>query len=73
MTEEKKVIVIDEVEYAHEDLSDSAKVCLSHITSLQQKISSSEFNLFQLQAGEQYFKDRLRESLKESVKEVNEE
>ena len=63
MTEEKKVITIDEVEYTEDQLTDEAKACINHIGSLDQKINSAQFNLTQLQVGRQGFIDRLREQL----------
>ena len=45
MTEDKKVITIDEVEYTEDQLSDTAKMCINHINSLDQKIGSAQFNL----------------------------
>ena len=51
MAEEKKVITIDDVEYTEDQLSDTAKMCINHINSLDQKIGSAQFNLVQLQMG----------------------
>ena len=63
MTEEKKVITIDDVEYTEDQLSDESKVCINHIGSLDQKIGSAQFNLTQLQVGRQAFMDRLKAAL----------
>ena len=63
MTEEKKVITIDDVEYTEDQLSDKAKVCINHIGSLDQKINSAQFNLDQLQVGRQAFMDMLKSEL----------
>jgi hypothetical protein len=63
MTEEKKVITIDDVEYTEDQLTDEAKACINHIGSLDQKIGSTQFNLTQLQVGRQAFIDRLKEQL----------
>ena len=63
MTEEKKVITIDDVEYTEDQLTDEAKACINHIGSLDQKIGSAQFNLTQLQVGRQAFIDRLKEQL----------
>ena len=63
MTEEKKVITIDEIEYTEDQLSDEAKVCINHIGSLDQKIGSAQFNLTQLQGGREFFMARLKEAL----------
>lgn len=65
MTEEKKVITIDDVEYTEDQLSDKAKVCINHIGSLDQKISSAQFNLDQLQVGRSAFMDMLKSELKD--------
>jgi hypothetical protein len=63
VTEEKKVITIDDVEYTEDQLTDEAKACINHIGSLDQKIGSAQFNLTQLQVGRQAFIDRLKEQL----------
>ena len=63
MTEDKKVITIDDVEYTEDQLSDEAKACINHIGSLDQKIASAQFNLIQLQVGREAFLDKLKGSL----------
>ena len=65
MTEEKKVITIDDVEYTEDQLSDKAKVCINHIGSLDQKINSAQFNLDQLKVGRSAFMDMLKSELKD--------
>jgi hypothetical protein len=72
MTEEKKVITIDDVEYTEDQLSDESKVCINHIGSLDQKIGSAQFNLTQLQVGRQAFMDILKKSLEEPAAEAAE-
>jgi hypothetical protein len=66
VTEEKKVITIDDVEYTEDQLSDKAKMCINHLGSLDQKIGSAEFNLTQLQVGRKAFMDLLKSELEES-------
>jgi len=66
MTEDKKVITIDDVEYTEDQLSDKAKMCINHINSLEQKIGSAEFNLDQLRVGRNAFMDMLKGELEES-------
>ena len=66
MTEDKKVITIDDVEYTEDQLSDAAKVCINHINSLDQKIGSANFNLTQLQGGREFFMARLKSALAEA-------
>jgi hypothetical protein len=63
VTEEKKVITIDDVEYTEDQLSDEAKACINHIGSLDQKIASTQFNLIQLQVGREAFASKLKSSL----------
>ena len=63
MTEDKKVITIDDVEYTEDQLSDEAKACINHIGSLDQKIASAQFNLIQLQGGREYFMTKLKEAI----------
>ena len=72
MTEEKKVITIDDVEYTEDQLSDESKVCINHIGSLDQKIASAQFNLAQLQVGRKAFMDMLKESLADTPEEAQE-
>jgi len=62
MTEEKKVM-IDNVEYKESELSDESKACINHISSLEQKIASAQFNLVQLQVGRDSFMEKLSKSL----------
>jgi len=66
MTEDKKVITIDNVEYTADELSDEAKGCINHINSLDQKIASAQFNLTQLQVGREAFMAKLKDELPEA-------
>lgn len=63
MTEEQKVITIDDVEYTEDQLTDQAKMCINHVNSLDQKIGSAEFNLDQLRVGRNAFIDMLKKEL----------
>ena len=65
MTEEKKVITINDVDYTEDQLTDAQKMMINHINSLQQKISSNEFNLDQLKVGKDAFVQMLKASLEE--------
>ncbi len=69
MTEDKKVITIDDVEYTEDQLSDEAKVCINHIGSLDQKIGSASFNLTQLQGGREFFMAKLKQALEQTEEE----
>jgi hypothetical protein len=49
MTDEKKTtIVIGDVEYTEEQLSDRAKDAVNHIANLERKISNTQFQLDEL-------------------------
>jgi hypothetical protein len=61
--EKKTPIVIDEQEYFYEDLNDEQKAYVNHIADLDRKISSSQFNLEQLQFGKQAFVKALKDIL----------
>jgi len=63
VTEEQKVIMIDDVEYTEDQLSDEAKACINHIGSLDQKINNAQLNLIQLQGGREYFMTKLKKEL----------
>jgi hypothetical protein len=63
VVEDKKTITIDDQDYTEDQLSDEAKACINHIGSLDQKISSAQFNLTQLQVGREAFMQRLKSSL----------
>lgn len=65
MTEEKKVITIDDVDYTEDQLTDAAKACINHINSLEQKIGSAKFNVEQLQVGRDAFVQLLKAELPE--------
>lgn len=64
MAKEKKTpITIDEKEYFYEDLTDEQQIIVNHISDLQRKIQSSEFNLQQLSFGKDSFINALKEAL----------
>ena len=61
--EEKKTITIDEVDYNYDDLTQEQQTIVNHISDLQRKIQSSEFNLQQLAFGKDAFVKALKEAL----------
>ena len=63
--EQKKeaILKIDEKEYLIDDLTQEQKVMVDHVADLDRKISSSSFNLQQLNFGKQAFVDALKASL----------
>ena len=64
MTEKKpNVITIDDKEYTEDQLSDQQKVMINHISDLDRKVGSTQFNLDQLNVGRQAFMNMLKSSL----------
>jgi hypothetical protein len=64
MAETKKTpIVIDEVEYFFEDMTQEQQVLVNHLADLDRKIGSSQFNLDQLNVGKNAFFNLLKEAL----------
>jgi len=64
MAKQKKTpIIIDEKEYFYEDLTREQQVMINHISDLDKKISSSEFNLQQLKFGKQAFVSELKKTI----------
>ena len=61
--EKAPFIVLDDVEYQEEDLTQEQKAIVSHIADLDRKIGSTQFNLDQLSVGKQAFVKMLEESL----------
>jgi hypothetical protein len=67
MSEKKaRTIVIDEVEYTEDQLTDEQKVLINHVADLDRKIGSARFNLDQLQVGRDAFMGMLKESLSQA-------
>lgn len=63
---EKQTIVINDIEYTEDQLTDQQKVIINHIADLDRKIRSTQFNLDQLTVGKDAFVNMLTVSLKES-------
>lgn len=60
MTEKKtNVITINDKEYDVDTMTDTQKTLLSHVTDLERKIGSTQFNLNQLVVGRDAFAGRL--------------
>ena len=73
MATEKKTtpVFVDDVEYTFEDMTDQQKTLVNHIADLDRKISSTAFNLDQLNVGKNAFVNLLKEALNEEPAEVN--
>ena len=67
MAEKKTTpIVIDDVEYSYEDMTEEQKVLVNHVADLDRKVASTQFNLDQLNVGKQAFVKLLKDSLSEA-------
>ena len=67
-----KSITINDKEYTEDQLTDQQKVMINHITDLDRKISSTQFNLDQLKVGKGAFMELLNRSLEEPIAEAAE-
>ena len=65
--QKEQTITIDGKEYNVDDLTQEQVALVNHVTDLDRKISSSQFNLDQLNVGRNAFMSLLTESLKEEV------
>ena len=63
---EKQTIVINDIEYTEDQLTDQQKVIINHISDLDRKIRSTQFNLDQLTVGKDAFVNMLTASLGET-------
>jgi hypothetical protein len=59
----KNQVTIDDVSYDFEDMKPDQQAMVNHLVDLDRKISSTAFNLDQLQVGKNAFLSMLRESL----------
>jgi len=73
MASEKKTtpVFVDDVEYTFEDMTDQQKALVNHISDLDRKIGTTQFNLDQLTVGKNAFVNLLKEALNEQPAEVN--
>ena len=64
MADNKKTpVVIDDIEYNFEDMTDEQKTLVNHVADLDRKIASSKFNLDQLSIGRDAFVSLLKQAL----------
>ena len=64
MVEKKtQTITINEKEYTEDQLTDQQKVMINHVTDLDRKIRSAQFNLDQLNVGREAFVTMLTKSV----------
>jgi len=65
MADKKTPIVIEDVEYFFEDMTKEQQLIVNHLSDLDRKIGSTEFNLDQLKVGKQAFVEMLKKALAE--------
>jgi hypothetical protein len=64
MAETKKTtITLDNVDYIFEDMTPQQQAMVNHISDLDRKIGTSQFNLDQLNVGKDAFVKMLKEAL----------
>ena len=61
-----KTITINDKEYTEDQLTDQQKVIINHITDLDRKMGSAQFNLDQLTVGRDAFVAMLNQSLEQA-------
>jgi hypothetical protein len=62
---EKTPVIIDDVEYQYEDMTQEQQMMVNHIADLDRKLASSQFNIDQLGVGKDAFVAMLTASLRE--------
>jgi hypothetical protein len=63
-------VTINDVDYNVSDLSEAQVAMVNHVADLDRKISSSQFNIDQLNVGRGAFMNMLTDSLKDEVEEA---
>ena len=70
--DKKTPIVINDVEYLFEDMTQEQQLLVNHVADLDRKIASSQFNLDQLSVGRQAFIKMREESLAKQPETIEE-
>ena len=60
---EKTPIIINDVEYSYEDMTNEQQVIINHVADLDRKLSSAKFNVDQLEVGKSAFVKMLTDCL----------
>ena len=64
MAEKKTTpVFVDDVEYTFEDMTAEQQEMVNHVADLDRKLSSTRFNMTQLEGGRKFFIDMLKASL----------
>lgn len=61
---EKTPVIINDVEYKYEDMTQEQQTFLNHVADLDRKLAAARFNVDQLQVGRNAFMQLLTDSLK---------
>jgi len=61
---ESQVVVINDVEYKVDDMSEQQVMLVNHVADLDRKLAGSQFNIDQLQGGREFFMKKLEAELK---------
>lgn len=70
--DKKTPIVVNEVEYMFEDMTQEQQLLVNHVADLDRKIGSTAFNLDQLNVGKQAFVKLLEEALAKPTETIDE-
>ena len=62
---ESQVVVINDVEYKVDDLTEQQVMLVNHVADLDRKLAQSQFNIDQLQGGREHFMKNLEVELKD--------
>lgn len=62
---ESQVVVINDVEYKVDDLTEQQVMLVNHVADLDRKLAQSQFNLDQLQGGREFFMKKLEMELED--------
>lgn len=65
----ENIINIDGSEYEFESLKDEAKICIGHLTAIQQDMDAHQMKLVQLGAARDVFMSKLKDALPEQEEE----
>ena len=68
--EKAPTITVNDKEYDIEGMTDQQKVMINHVTDLDRKLSTTQFNLDQLKVGREAFVNMLANSLEAPVEEA---
>ena len=63
--QKEQTVTINDTEYKESDFNEEQVALINHVSDLDRKITSSQFNLTQLQFGRNAFMDALTKSLEE--------